>query len=310
MDDLLLQFKQYLIESGVAYNTRKNYTSDLSTFVDYLNKNNQYFSLLTLSFVLSNSNLENYKIWLLKNSPLNTVNRRLSSIRKFGNFAIEKKLIDPSEMGTTSNVAHPVGDQKQMLLDKFKIYLETQGNTPNTIRGYLSDVRYYMGIRDSGSQSLSSVARRQNSVNKFEHWRKERQVSNLMAPAPNLELDNTVPEHQAVESINSGSNKLFIAKVYNYLVDNAWVTVTIIGLLILVIALIFLVSSNPSQQIISRSGAVQPPVFSSPPNENSSLSFNQDQFDDLIDPTQTGMAPPHKPTIIYILKSSLDRILN
>jgi hypothetical protein len=326
MDDLLLQFKEYLIATGVAYNTRKNYTSDLSTFVDYLNKNNQYFSLLTLSFVLSDTNLENYKLWLLKNSPLNTVNRRLSSIRKFGRFAIEKNLIDASEMGTTSNVGQSLTDQKLLLLEKFKNYLISQGNTPNTISGYLSDIRYYMGIRDSGSQSLSSIARRQNSVNKFEQWRKDRQVSGL----------NTPPDTSGVNSINTTNadqyspadnntnashfqnnyrpfgalNSLMsrVTIIYHYLVENVWVTATAIGLLILTIALIFLVSRNPYQDVNSRSRGVQGLDFSQSNTKNSNLSLSDLKGTELIDPTETGMATPVKTNLATIITSLFNSI--
>jgi len=81
--NLLEQFREYLKKQGASGNTCKNYVSDLSTFVDYLKTVNQYFSIITLPFVLNTETLVAYKQWLQTHSPLSTGNRRLSSLRKF-----------------------------------------------------------------------------------------------------------------------------------------------------------------------------------------------------------------------------------
>src|SRR5258706_14267938 len=101
--ELIDQFRQYLKDKQVSANTVKNYVSDLSTFVDYLKNQNQYFSVLTLPFVLDTATLENYKLWLEKRDPPSTGNRRLSALRKFINFAVSTDSISRDYTGNVSN---------------------------------------------------------------------------------------------------------------------------------------------------------------------------------------------------------------
>jgi len=185
--ELLENFRENLKKQGHSANTIKNYVSDLSTFVDFLEKQNQYFSILTLPFILNNQFLSNYKNWLKDRNPLVTNNRRLSALRKFINFAIKSELVSASYTGKVINfelatIQNPVTD-----IEKFQKFLVTEQSSANTIKNYISDIKYYLKLTNVASESPSSIRRRYFSVKKYLSWKNKKLLSEPeAAPIQNL----------------------------------------------------------------------------------------------------------------------------
>ncbi|EKE15370.1 MAG: hypothetical protein ACD_12C00045G0001, partial [uncultured bacterium] len=110
-------FKQYLIagidSSPIQNNTLKNYLSDVRHFLGWLNfyvkKINQNNQRNFFSFIDKNA-LESYKIYLIQgNIPVKTINRRLSTVRKFCQFCLSSKLLkeDPTKELRNVSISAP-----------------------------------------------------------------------------------------------------------------------------------------------------------------------------------------------------------
>lgn len=119
LGNLEREFKEYLVagieKSGKVFtkSTIKNYLSDLRHFNGWLQSNlNQYYSLGEhSSFPIDNRTIFLYREYLLQNDlPLKTINRRLSTIRKFCLFAEEKGYVDENLAAGIKNVSiGPIG---------------------------------------------------------------------------------------------------------------------------------------------------------------------------------------------------------
>lgn len=234
--DLTEEFRNYLKRLGFSSNTVKNYVSDLSTYVDYLKNDNQYFSVLTLAFLFTDQKLVSYRSWLAHSFPLLTANRKLSALRKFIKFCISRQLVEKSYVGTIANLtttnvftntyisndlindlnspekteysvskAHgsgqPIGHKD---LDRFRKYLINQGNSTNTVKGYVSDVKQYLGLRTSSAQSDASSTRRLYSLKKFIYWNRLR--NGVVSPTPKEEGQSIVPKRSAIQAPKARMN--------------------------------------------------------------------------------------------------------
>lgn len=165
--DLLEQFRQFLKNEGVSTNTLKNYVSDLSTFVDYLKSVNQYFSIITLPFVLNTDTLNSYKKWLQLHFPLSTGNRRLSAIRKFIEFAIENDLTSKDYTGSITNfiIPNPADDDIRNIV---KIIPSELSDTKEVIQ-YKNDINDYL-VSTNRTPALSPSKFR---LSRFLNWKKD-----------------------------------------------------------------------------------------------------------------------------------------
>ncbi len=161
--DLLEEFRQYLKKQQVSANTCKNYVSDLSTFVDYLKTQSQYFSVLTLPFVLNSSTLNSYKLWLEQKDPLATANRRLSALRKFITFTIETNSISRDYTGVVENIIKIKPDGAVQTLESFNDFLQTHVSDANTIKQYKSDIKDYL--------QSNKVTEKHFSLKRFFYWK-------------------------------------------------------------------------------------------------------------------------------------------
>ncbi len=161
--DLLEEFRQYLKKQRVSTNTCKNYVSDLSTFVDYLKTQNQYFSVLTLPFVLNSSTLNSYKTWLEQKDPLTTANRRLSALRKFITFAIESNTISRDYTGVVDNFVKIKPEGTIQTLESFNEFLNTHVSDTKSIKQYNSDIKQYL--------QSNKITEKHFSLKQFFSWK-------------------------------------------------------------------------------------------------------------------------------------------
>lgn len=145
-------FKNYLLIQKNSPVTAKNYVADLNNFLDWLHNQTGIkhqivgkgiFSLFT------KETLEEYKAFLLSNeAPLATLNRRLSTLRKFGQFGLSQgwlknnpalKIINATFKETKNDLE--VGEK---FLKGFKKQLEKEKISPITIKNYLSDLKHFL----------------------------------------------------------------------------------------------------------------------------------------------------------------------
>lgn len=152
-------FKNYLLIQKSSYVTAKNYVADLNHFLNWLASKTGIkhqivgrgiFSLFT------KETLEEYKADLLQDkTPLSTLNRRLSALRKFGQFGKSQNWITENPANKVANVhlggVPPTGGPPSEVLSEVKVLtdfqkqLEKEKISPITIKNYLSDLRHFLG---------------------------------------------------------------------------------------------------------------------------------------------------------------------
>lgn len=161
--NLKASFQKYLL-AGNKKVTVKNYLSDFRHFLGWLilkfnvqNQNLKPEENLSDFFNLINSDLINkYKIYLIENKiPLKTVNRRLSTLRKFCSFCItqgwmkenpgkqvQNLKLNPSLRGQNQNSTLKTRE----LLNQFEKDLIKEKNNQSTINSYLNDVQEFLSV--------------------------------------------------------------------------------------------------------------------------------------------------------------------
>ena len=144
-------FKLYLQVQKSSPITVKNYVVDVNHFLKWLAQNTgikyqivgkAIFSLFT------EETLNEYKADLLQSrTPLSTLNRRLSALRKFGQFGKFQGWLSemPSITSETENTPGVSADfTPGVMLNKFQKQLEKEKVSPLTIKNYLSDLWHYL----------------------------------------------------------------------------------------------------------------------------------------------------------------------
>jgi len=145
-------FKKYLL-AGNKKNTVKNYLSDLRHFLVWLtlkHAETKSQSDFVPSF-LTSSLVSEYKLYLLANHiPAKTINRRLSTLRKFCSFCVLQNWIKENPAKTVQNITKTfsITDSNQLpqILDIFKNDLLKENLNQTTIKSYLDDVREFLSI--------------------------------------------------------------------------------------------------------------------------------------------------------------------
>lgn len=137
-DDLLQKFLIHISQKGLSNKNLKNYKSDISKFLNWLNQ-----SISSISPTTS----ELYRKYLLtsESSPL-TINRIFSTLRHFARFLLESQILDFDFMEGVQNEA--VTKESKLLhpsiLSEFVKHLEENKVSKNTIKSYLSDVKQFI----------------------------------------------------------------------------------------------------------------------------------------------------------------------
>jgi len=150
-NNLEASFKNYLL-AGNKKATVKNYLSDFRHFLGWLvfKFKSSSFSQIPedkqssqdLVLLITPSLVEEYKAYLSDNRiPLKTINRRLSTVRKFCSFCI-------SQGWMKENAGKQVQNSKPKidLLSQFKADLIKDKVCQSTIINYLNDVQEYLNL--------------------------------------------------------------------------------------------------------------------------------------------------------------------
>jgi len=139
-------FKNYLIIRKTSPVTAKNYLGDVNHFLNWLAKETgvKYQIVGKAIFGLfTEETLNEYKNYLLAcKTPLSTLNRRLSALRKFGEFGKEQEWLKENPAGKITNATKQPNEE---ILEKFSLHLGKEKVSPITIKNYLSDLRHFLG---------------------------------------------------------------------------------------------------------------------------------------------------------------------
>ena len=160
MTNIILEaFSKYLQLAGVSYSTRKNYISDLRHFFTWLfhqpqNPQMSFKSASDIVQYISVGILGDYmKSLSLANIPPSHANRKLSSLRKFFDFAIDQQWIKTNPARNVSHFSLPISENylvhKQKtetgkILSDFKKTLIEEKVAESTIKNYVSDVEQFL----------------------------------------------------------------------------------------------------------------------------------------------------------------------
>lgn len=148
MDFIIRDFKNYLIlQKSISLLSITNYLVDLRNFLEWLiltiktvrsdfDENNSSSVIKTID----TKRIEQYRNFLsINKTPMRTINRRLSTLRKFGKFAFAKGYLN-------YNPAQGVVNNKYPLLSEYKASLKEQGLNKTTIKNYLADARQFLSF--------------------------------------------------------------------------------------------------------------------------------------------------------------------
>ncbi len=134
----------------MSYTSIKNYISDVRQFLDWSAKNG--FNLSASTAYL------NYRLHLISaQKPSQTINRRLASLRAFGRFLKQQRLlvINPAEaLINISNYSKSISENisaEKKLLDKFRKALVREKLSFTTVKNYLSDVEQFLRFIKKGN---------------------------------------------------------------------------------------------------------------------------------------------------------------
>jgi len=170
--NLEASFKKYLLAGNISPITLKNYLSDLRHFLGWLifklkvtfrfggqklkieeANINEFLNYIDISFV------EEYKNYLTANSiPIKTINRRLSTLRKFFSFCISQgwlkenpaKKIKNEKIKNKNFFSESEEDNekldKQQILKSFQQNLQKENLDQTTIKSYLDVVQEFLSL--------------------------------------------------------------------------------------------------------------------------------------------------------------------
>jgi len=170
-ENLVKVFKSFLDSERISKGSIRSYTSDVRHFLSWLlfflksnkisldlNSTIQQFNNETI-VLLKHVNpkvLNSYKDYLLSNNtPLKTINRRFSSLRRFGQFCKSQNWFPSTPLGmnpfeTLKNISlnQPFPEDKHHL-SEYRNELWKKGASKLTIKNYLADIKQFLGWVDS-----------------------------------------------------------------------------------------------------------------------------------------------------------------
>jgi len=152
-ENLQASFKNYLIAGKkLQAISVKNYLSDLRHFFGWIvlklkvkNSKLKIESDKNLSELIDQRFIKEYRLYLTENNlPLKTVNRRLSTLRKFCSFCVAQGWMKENPTKQISNLKSKI--QNPNILDQFESDLQKEKINSQTITSYLNDVQEFLSI--------------------------------------------------------------------------------------------------------------------------------------------------------------------
>lgn len=143
-------FKNYLKIQKVSPITIKNYLADINHFFNWLEEKTGIHHQIAgkaIFGLFTQETIEEYKSDQVPNTPLATINRRLSALRKFGQFGKSQGWISENPAIKVANTQFTSEESKPTsgVLANFQKHLAREKVSPLTIKNYLSDLRHFLG---------------------------------------------------------------------------------------------------------------------------------------------------------------------
>jgi len=149
-------FKNYLIIKKTSPITAKNYLVDINHFLNWLAKETGVKHQIVgkaIFGLFTKETLNEYKNYLLLNkTPLSTLNRRLSALRKFGDFGKGQEWLKENPARKIANATKTTSTEisanrqsNEEILEKFSLHLNKEKVSSITVKNYLSDLRHFLG---------------------------------------------------------------------------------------------------------------------------------------------------------------------
>jgi integrase/recombinase XerC len=143
-------FKNYLQIEKASPVTVKNYVADINHFLSWLAQKTGIKHQIVgkaIFGLFTKETLEEYKKDLRQSmTPLSTINRRLSALRKFGQFGLKQGWLteNPARQVANSQSFANNSNSSFEILESFQKQLEKEKVSPLTIKNYLSDLRHFL----------------------------------------------------------------------------------------------------------------------------------------------------------------------
>ena len=145
-------FKLYLKTQKISLVTAKNYLADINHFLEWLaQKTGIHYQIAGKAIfgLFTKETLNEYKTdQLAEGTPLSTINRRLSALRKFGQFGRQQGWISENPAEKVANATSVDSGQQtvnsEKILGNFQKHLAREKVSPITIKNYLSDLRHFL----------------------------------------------------------------------------------------------------------------------------------------------------------------------
>jgi len=167
LDNFEASFREFLQNEGVSLPTLKNYLSDHRHFwgwyTFYLhskhddNLNDKITSRFSLASMIDFEAVSCYKDYLETNAlPIKTINRRLSTLRKFCSFCISQNWMRENPAKQVTNITPIVGyveiassadvrrPSRNDMLSEFKQYLLSKQDKPKDVDLIMEDIREFL----------------------------------------------------------------------------------------------------------------------------------------------------------------------
>lgn len=143
--NLEASFREFLIAENITPITIKNYLSDFRHFLGWMIfklKVEKESNTNLINEFINIELLQEYKSYLIENKlPVKTINRRLSTVRKFCSFCIAQGWMKENPAKKVANIGliSPISPISP-ILSSFQSYLEKQKLDVQTITSCLNDV--------------------------------------------------------------------------------------------------------------------------------------------------------------------------
>lgn len=141
--ELLNKFRLYLTYNRVSSLTAKNYLSDLRYFLNW------YSTAFIKEFSgenLDQTVIDGFKSQNSSKLAASTLERHLSSLRKFSTFLVGEGVINTSPFESPKTNQEREDDKWQ--IKEIKDYLYLQGASPSSIKNYISDIKQFFQWTD------------------------------------------------------------------------------------------------------------------------------------------------------------------
>lgn len=139
-------FTEFLIRQQASKKTSTNYRADVRHFLSWLLASSTMPSLKHDLSMVTRETIENYKQSLvLAKTPASTINRRLSALRMFFQYATVNGFVQENSALGVRNIPKALGDLTQQSVDELtESYVREQAATPGFALTDSDDIREFM----------------------------------------------------------------------------------------------------------------------------------------------------------------------